>query len=84
MRLWKRELQVLADELDLGITVCHRPPGTSEWKVRTCAGLQETAVGTGIYTLAASDPASLTTEIDNLTFITYWRSKRPNVGYGWL
>ena len=31
LRLWKRELQVLADELDLTITVCHLPPGTSKW-----------------------------------------------------
>ena len=31
MRLWKRELQVLADELAIVITVCHLPPGTSKW-----------------------------------------------------
>ena len=31
VRLWKRELQVLADELDIAITVCHLPPGTSKW-----------------------------------------------------
>ncbi len=31
VRLWKRELQVLADELGLSITVCHLPPGTSKW-----------------------------------------------------
>ena len=30
-RLWKRELQLLADELGLAITVCHLPPGTSKW-----------------------------------------------------
>jgi hypothetical protein len=30
-RLWKRELQALANELDLSITVCHLPPGTSKW-----------------------------------------------------
>ncbi len=29
VRLWKRELQTLADELGLTITVCHLPPGTS-------------------------------------------------------
>ncbi len=29
MRLWKRELQTLADELGIAITVCHLPPGTS-------------------------------------------------------
>jgi len=31
LRLWKRELQRLADELQLTITVCHLPPGTSKW-----------------------------------------------------
>jgi transposase len=31
VRLWKRELQTLADELDLEITVHHLPPGTSKW-----------------------------------------------------
>ncbi len=31
LRLWKYELQNLADELDLTITVCHLPPGTSKW-----------------------------------------------------
>jgi Rhodopirellula transposase DDE domain len=31
VRLWKRELQVLADELGMEITVCHLPPGTSKW-----------------------------------------------------
>jgi hypothetical protein len=30
-RLWKRELQVLVDELGIAITVCHLPPGTSKW-----------------------------------------------------
>jgi hypothetical protein len=28
---WKRELQVLADELGIAITVNHLPPGTSKW-----------------------------------------------------
>jgi Rhodopirellula transposase DDE domain len=31
LRLWKRELQVLADQLRIAITVCHLPPGTSKW-----------------------------------------------------
>jgi hypothetical protein len=31
VRLWKRELQVLADQLGIAITVCHLPPGTSKW-----------------------------------------------------
>ena len=31
VRLWKRELQVLADELRIEITVNHLPPGTSKW-----------------------------------------------------
>ena len=30
-RLWKAELQKLADETGLAITVCHFPPGTSKW-----------------------------------------------------
>src|ERR1700674_2098709 len=31
VRLWKRELQELANELGLDITVSHLPPGTSKW-----------------------------------------------------
>jgi len=31
LRLWKKELQALADETGLEITVCHFPPGTSRW-----------------------------------------------------
>jgi hypothetical protein len=31
VRLWKRELQALADETGLSISVCHYPPGTSKW-----------------------------------------------------
>jgi hypothetical protein len=30
-RLWKTELQKLANELELNISVCHFPPGTSKW-----------------------------------------------------
>jgi hypothetical protein len=30
-RLWKAELQGLADELGMRIAVCHVPPGTSKW-----------------------------------------------------
>ncbi|MGH2987498.1 MAG: ISAzo13 family transposase [Solirubrobacterales bacterium] len=30
-RLWKTELQRLADETGLAISVCHFPPGTSKW-----------------------------------------------------
>ena len=30
-RLWKFELQQLADELGMVIEVCHYPPGTSKW-----------------------------------------------------
>jgi hypothetical protein len=29
--LWKTELQKLADEIGLDISVCHFPPGTSKW-----------------------------------------------------
>ncbi len=31
LRLWKVELQKLADETGLEIAVCHFPPGTSKW-----------------------------------------------------
>jgi transposase len=31
VRLWRRELQRLADALRLTIQVCHFPPGTSKW-----------------------------------------------------
>jgi len=31
LRLWKTELQKLADETRLEIAVCHFPPGTSKW-----------------------------------------------------
>jgi hypothetical protein len=31
VRLWKWELQKLADETGMAISVCHFPPGTSKW-----------------------------------------------------
>jgi hypothetical protein len=31
LRLWKVELQKLADEIGVAISVCHFPPGTSKW-----------------------------------------------------
>ncbi len=31
VRLWKTELQTLADQTGLAITVAHLPPGTSKW-----------------------------------------------------
>ena len=31
VRLWKWELQQLADETGLSLSVCHFPPGTSKW-----------------------------------------------------
>ena len=31
LRLWKLEVQKLADETGLSISVCHFPPGTSKW-----------------------------------------------------
>ena len=31
VRLWRRELQKLADEFQLSIEVSHFPPGTSKW-----------------------------------------------------
>ena len=31
VRLWKYELQKLANKLGVEITICHFPPGTSKW-----------------------------------------------------
>ena len=31
VRLWKIELQTLASETGLRVTICHFPPGTSKW-----------------------------------------------------
>jgi Rhodopirellula transposase DDE domain len=31
VRLWKRELQALANQIGVAITVAHLPPGTSKW-----------------------------------------------------
>lgn len=31
IRLWKREIQKLSNELGISIQVCHFPPGTSKW-----------------------------------------------------
>lgn len=31
VRLWRKELQKLADEQNLSIQICHFPPGTSKW-----------------------------------------------------
>lgn len=31
LRLWKLELQKLADETNLALAICHFPPGTSKW-----------------------------------------------------
>jgi hypothetical protein len=31
VRLWKREIQSLVNELGISINVCHFPPGTSKW-----------------------------------------------------
>jgi transposase len=31
VKLWKRELQILASEIGMSITLCHFPPGTSKW-----------------------------------------------------
>lgn len=31
LRLWRLQMQVLADEIGVTITVCHLPPGTSKW-----------------------------------------------------
>ena len=31
VRLWKHELQKFANEVEMAISVCHFPPGTSKW-----------------------------------------------------
>ena len=31
LRLWKTEIQKLADEMKISISICHFPPGTSKW-----------------------------------------------------
>lgn len=31
LRLWKKELQLFADQTGLEVSVCHFPPGTSKW-----------------------------------------------------
>ena len=31
LRLWKKEIAALADQIGIPITVCHMPPGTSKW-----------------------------------------------------
>jgi hypothetical protein len=36
-RLWKTELQKLANELQIAIRVCHFPPGTSKWNKSSTA-----------------------------------------------
>lgn len=44
VRLWKLELQRLADATGLTIPVCHLPPGTSKWNTiehRLCAGISQ-------------------------------------------
>jgi hypothetical protein len=43
-------------------------PPTDASGTLTGTGLTETAAGSGIYTLAAADPATLTSELDALTF----------------
>ena len=60
VRLWKLELQKLANELGIPITVCHLPPGTSKWnkigvsrthhqreEMWNCAGDEGRSLGTG-------------------------------------
>jgi hypothetical protein len=37
VRLWNGELQKLADELGIPITVRHLPPGTSKWNKIACS-----------------------------------------------
>ncbi len=44
VRLWKIELQKLADETGLAMSVCHLPPGTSKWnkiEQRLCSFIRQ-------------------------------------------
>ena len=43
VRLWKLELQRLADETGLEVAVCHLPPGTSKWKRLSIASSRSSA-----------------------------------------
>jgi hypothetical protein len=45
VRLWKRELQKLANELGLDIVVSHLPPGTSKWNKRTASSPSSARTG---------------------------------------
>ena len=59
-RLWKTELAALATETGLAITVCHFPPGTSNWNKSALAGRLRGSPGTGVgnhwwYQLTAAD-----------------------------
>ena len=50
LRLWKLELQVLADEIGVPIAVSHFPPGTSKWNKiehRLFSGSPDVKVGRG-------------------------------------
>jgi transposase len=56
LRLWKTELQKLANETDITITVAHLPPGTSKWnriEHRLFAYITQNWRGKPLVTLAA-------------------------------
>jgi len=45
-KLWKLELQKLADETGLSVSVCHLPPGTSKWnKLNTVCSHSSARIG---------------------------------------
>jgi transposase len=50
-RLWKRQLQRLANETRLAITVCHLPPATSKWN-KSSTGCFPTFPSTGAGSLS--------------------------------
>jgi transposase len=75
-RLWKRELQQMADETGLAITVCHYPPGTSKWNKiehRLFAFISQNWRGRPLvsYAVILSLIASTTTST-GLTVQSYW------------
>jgi hypothetical protein len=55
VRLWKRELQGLADELGLTITVCHLPPGTSKWPPRCLVWVATASRGADLVFLGSAE-----------------------------
>lgn len=70
-RLWKRSLRTLADELDLTLSVCHFPPGTSKWNAANRSSvtrivhlIASATTRAGLLVKAALDPHRYETAIE--------------------